>query len=303
MRRGAVLMVVASGALATLAAAASATGTELDAVGSASPSCNGALYCVVLARTTAFQVSNGSVSYPTMVPSDGRITAWHIALGGLHKQFFDEGYGSPSEAAIAVIAPQSTEPQSYKLVALGPVETLEPYFFKTAQFALSTPIPVKKGEIVALTVPTWAPALALGYGNDTSYRASRSTSQCGNDTAQTSQVVVGSSALYSCVYQTAGLTYGATLEPGAPSIQVEKVKVTRHRVLVTIKTTETGMVTITGAGLRSTAVQPLSAGTHQLTVALTKRGQAERKRHQEIKLSIRLNADSRSVSASREIKL
>ena len=115
-----------------------------------------------LARTTAFQVSNGSVSYPTMVPSDGRITAWHIALGGLHKQFFDEGYGSPSEAAIAVIAPQSTEPQSYKLVALGPVETLEPYFFKTAQFALSTPIPVKKGEIVALTVPTWAPALALG---------------------------------------------------------------------------------------------------------------------------------------------
>ena len=50
------------------------------------------------------------------------------------------------------------------------------------------------------------------------------------------------------------------------------------------------MVTITGAGLRSAAVQPLSAGTHRLTVALTKRGQAERKRHQEIKLSVRLNA-------------
>ena len=50
---------------------------------------------------------------------------------------------------------------------------LEKYFGKTAQFPLATTIPVKKGDIVALTVPTWAPALALGFGNNTSWRASR----------------------------------------------------------------------------------------------------------------------------------
>ena len=32
---------------------------------------------------------------------------------------------------------------------------------------------VKKGYLIALTVPSWAPALALGMGNDTSWRASR----------------------------------------------------------------------------------------------------------------------------------
>ena len=50
---------------------------------------------------------------------------------------------------------------------------LEKYFGKTAQFPLERSIPVKKGYIVALTVPTWAPALALGFGKDTSWRASR----------------------------------------------------------------------------------------------------------------------------------
>ena len=62
---------------------------------------------------------------------------------------------------------------------------LEPYFGKTAQFPLETTITVKKGDIVALTVPTWAPALALGFGNDTSWRASRQKSQCTSTSSQT----------------------------------------------------------------------------------------------------------------------
>ena len=62
---------------------------------------------------------------------------------------------------------------------------LEPYFGKTAQFPLETTIQVKKGDIIALTVPTWAPALALGFGNDTSWRASRAKKQCTTTSAQT----------------------------------------------------------------------------------------------------------------------
>ncbi len=36
---------------------------------------------------------------------------------------------------------------------------LEPYLGQTVQFPLATSLAVKKGDIVALTVPTWAPVL------------------------------------------------------------------------------------------------------------------------------------------------
>ena len=72
-----------------------------------------------------------------------------------------------------MLRPQKKPNLTYKLIAQSPLVKLEPYFGKTAQFPLETTIPVKKGDVVALTVPTWAPALALGFGNDTSWRASR----------------------------------------------------------------------------------------------------------------------------------
>ena len=70
---------------------------------------------------------------------------------------------------------------------------------------------VKKGDIVALTVPTWAPSLALGFGKGTSWRASRGKGQCTTTGTQTAQTRVGSSTQYYCLYQTARLTYSATL--------------------------------------------------------------------------------------------
>ena len=54
---------------------------------------------------------------------------------------------------------------------------LEKWFGKTAEFPLETALQTKKGDIVALTVPTWAPALALGFGESTSgARAARRAS-------------------------------------------------------------------------------------------------------------------------------
>ncbi len=70
---------------------------------------------------------------------------------------------------------------------------------------------MKKGYIVALTVPTWAPALALGFGKDTSWRASREKKQCASTSSQSTQTSIGSAVQYFCLYQTARLTYSATL--------------------------------------------------------------------------------------------
>ena len=71
--------------------------------------------------------------------------------------------------------------------------------------------PVKKGQLLALSVPTWAPALQVNLGGDTSWRSSRERGSC-NDTADQS-ALVGSreSAQFYCLYRTARLTYSATL--------------------------------------------------------------------------------------------
>ena len=50
---------------------------------------------------------------------------------------------------------------------------VESYFGRTVQFPLYTSLLVHKGYVVALTVPTWAPALAIGLDNRNAWRASR----------------------------------------------------------------------------------------------------------------------------------
>ena len=61
------------------------------------------------------------------------------------------------------------------------------------QFPLKKSIPVKKGQIVALTVATWAPALAVSLGGDTSWRAARGRGKCEDTAGQTAQTQPDSS--------------------------------------------------------------------------------------------------------------
>jgi hypothetical protein len=84
---------------------------------------------------------------------------------------------------------------------------------------MSRSIRVRKGWVVALTVPTWAPALSVGLGSDTSWRASRSRGDCDDTQAQTAQLRFEQTAQYYCLYRTARLTYSATLIPDAPRSQ------------------------------------------------------------------------------------
>ena len=72
---------------------------------------------------------------------------------------------------------------------------------------------------MALTVPTWAPALSVGLGADTSWRASRERGDCDDTQAQTAQMRFEQIAQYYCLYRTARLTYTATLVTDAPRSQ------------------------------------------------------------------------------------
>ena len=140
--------------------------------------------------------------------------AWTISLGkpsASQIKFFNTNEGGAAEAGISIIRAQKKPRLTYKLIATSPPIKLEKYFGKTVQFPLATTIPVHKGDIVALGVPTWAPALALGFGNDTSWRASRQKKGCSTTSSQSTQTNVGSAVQYYCLYQTARLAYSATL--------------------------------------------------------------------------------------------
>jgi hypothetical protein len=200
-----------------LPAAAPATLAEIGVIPATTPatvpSCP-ASPCLAVSRTTGFQVKVATVHNPLSATRSGTVVAWTIMLGkpnATQVKFFNTNEGGPSEAGIAVLRAVAKPHLTYKLIAQSPPVKLEPYFGKTAQFPLETTIPVKKGDVIALTVPTWAPALALGFGNDTSWRASRQKSQCTSTSAQTTQTQVGGSVQYFCLYQTARLAYSATL--------------------------------------------------------------------------------------------
>jgi hypothetical protein len=168
--------------------------------------------CLAVSRTTGFQVKVGTDHTLVTAPRDGVIVAWTITLGKPMKKqiaFFDANEGGPASGAIEVLRPSTH--LYYRLIAESPVIPLQPYFGMTAQFPLATTIPVKKNDVIALAVPTWAPALALGFGNDTSWRASRPKVKCTDTTAQTMHAKVGTAAQYPCLYRTARLTYSATL--------------------------------------------------------------------------------------------
>lgn len=217
MRRINTAILVSTSLALLVPAAAPATLAEVGVIGVTTPatvpSCP-ASPCLALSRTTGFQVKVGAASNPLSAIRSGTIVAWTITLGrpnATQIKFFNANEGGPSEAGIAILRAQKRPNLTYKLVAQSPLVKLQPYFGKTAQFPLETTIPVKKGDVIALTVPSWAPALALGFGNDTSWRASRPKKQCTSTSAQTDHTTVGSPVQYFCLYQTARLTYSATL--------------------------------------------------------------------------------------------
>ena len=176
------------------------------------PSCP-TMPCFAVSRTTGYQAKAGAQRALYTVPQDGRIVAWSITLsdpGAKQVAFFREQFGGAASAGISVLRPGR---KLYaRTVATSPIERLEPYFGETVQFPLTRSIPVTKGNLVALTVPTWAPSLAVGFGNDHSWRAaSRSGGDCSDLATQAPQTTPGRVARYRCLFRTAQLTYTATL--------------------------------------------------------------------------------------------
>ena len=168
--------------------------------------------CFAVSRTTGYQAKVGTNRGLMKIPENGRIVAWTIRLskpGPRQISFFSERLGGKPSAGIAILR---TGKRLYgRVVAQSPVVDLDPFLGQTVQFPLETSIKVKKGSMLALTVPTWAPALATGLGGDTSWRASRRAGDCDDTSTQTAQTDIRDLAQYRCLYQRVRLSYSATL--------------------------------------------------------------------------------------------
>jgi hypothetical protein len=222
-RPGAIVALVALVTLLVVLGAGRADGAPkmvvLGAATPANPSCPES--CQAVGKTTGFQTSITGTKNPFMVPYPGRIVAWSIKLSAPRTNqidFFKSFYGGEPSARLSVLKPIQKKVKAgkpiYRLKAQSPVEQLGPYLGTTTTFTLQAPLKVNAGQIVALTIPTWAPAFAVQQAGNTSWQASRKKTAC-NDAelikAGTPQEAVGADRAYGCRYNTARLLYSATL--------------------------------------------------------------------------------------------
>lgn len=175
--------------------------------------------CEAIGSVTGFQVSNGQTQLPFQVPRDGTIKSWTLTLAqpsNSQRTYFNGFLGTPPQARLAILRRvPGTNPPRYTLRRQGSVQILSPYLGQTVKFSAN--LKVEKGEIVGLSVPTWAPAFAQDLDTGNVWRASREPGACKNPTdirQGEPQERVGARATYGCKYTTARLLYTATLVSG-----------------------------------------------------------------------------------------
>jgi hypothetical protein len=222
-RRGAV-----AAAFAGLAAALIAVGVAIPGAEAAAPKVLGKTKnapkpacpedCTAFVSATGFQVEANGKKGLFKAKEDGKIVAWSVDVSKPNKsqrKFFGDNFsaqplGDNPGARIAVLKP--LEGTKFRLKDQSPLMSLEGLMGKEQTFTLNNPIPIKEGEILGLTVPTWLPALASGLDrNKTAWRASRKQGKCGPALGEIKegkpQDNVDSKREYGCTYNLDRLLY------------------------------------------------------------------------------------------------
>ena len=206
-------LIAAAGALLAALACAAPASARIIEVGAtaaqAAPTCPSSP-CRAVTRTTGYQAKVADSRAEYVVPRNGRIVAWTISLGSPDArqiEFFQDSYG---EASAQLTILRRGRRLFHRVIGQSPVQQLQPYFGQSVQFPLERSIRVRRGEVVALTVPTWAPALSQLVDDGSSWRASRAKERCSDFDRQTAQTQMSQLTQYRCLYRER-LTYSATL--------------------------------------------------------------------------------------------
>jgi hypothetical protein len=219
-------------ALGLVSASASAKIVELGATSTpvAKPACppnTPPVSClIVLARTTALQSTSDGVVNPTTVKKAGWIVSFTVGLsqlstsaktekGFLHQ--LDVRFGGTPQVAITVLKPGPNH--TFTVAGQTPLFHVLPYLGQLLTMPLSlppnftqfSPLPVKPGEMIGLTVPTWAPVLSYNLtANKFAYRQSRKANCTHVAGSETAQMSIGASTQYLCNYGGTRVEYSAS---------------------------------------------------------------------------------------------
>ncbi len=181
------------------------------------PSCPGDP-CEAIGSVTGFQQSADGEKGLFKISKDGQIVAWSVQLSKPDKSqrdFFgdfyrDNEFGTSPAARLAVLKPKGKS--EFKLKNQSPALSLTPELGNSPVITLNSPIRVKKGDVIGITIPTWLPNFAVEQSRGDYWRASRSPKKCTDEEDirdSRPQTEVGKSRRYGCRYTTARLLYWA----------------------------------------------------------------------------------------------
>jgi hypothetical protein len=219
------ILLLTSAVLLASAPSASARVVELGAKnGTATPSCP-ATPCAVLARVTGYPGHAGTVKNPYYIRRNGYLVAFTVPLGTPTDEQIDYFTDDPPPA------PQFGEPEiqisvvrkgdkrktrlNHRLLAQSPAFKVRHYFGSSPTFVLPEPMRVRKGNIVALTTTTWAPAFTTALARSNWWRASRPKDSCDapDSLAQFSMTELKDISVFGCTYHSALPLYTVTYIP------------------------------------------------------------------------------------------
>jgi hypothetical protein len=176
---------------------------------------------IILTQVTALETLTDGTAYPETATKAGQIVAFTIGLSNLSSsrktrladiKYLDRRYGGTTQAGITVLRPTGAKRlRRYTAVAESPIYHLQPYLGQVVQFPLMTTLPVQPGDLVGLTVRTWAPVLSIQLPtNKFAYRQSRTANCPLPPTSQQAMLVTAAVASFGCDYPGTRVEYSAT---------------------------------------------------------------------------------------------
>jgi len=178
---------------------------------------------IVLHQNTVLQTISDGTNFPTSITKPGMISAVTLGLSNLSSdasqyagdvKYLEGKFGGGPTAQVSILRPLGLPGKNrWRVAAQSEIIPLLPYLGGVSQFPLTTPLPVVPGEVVALTIPTWAPMLSYDLtASKFAYReantATSKTAAC--KTVGTQQLLIGQLSNYGCRYVGARVQYSAT---------------------------------------------------------------------------------------------
>jgi hypothetical protein len=148
---------------------------------------------IVLTQVTAYETLRDGIANPTTIKKSGVLSSFTVGLSGTDTinakdvAYLNKVHGGPAEVQLTVLRPTGTANNpSYRVAAESPDYLVHGLLGQIAEFPLVAPLPVVRGEIVALTVPTWAPVLSFDLNTSKfSYSQSRTKTKVPASTGTT----------------------------------------------------------------------------------------------------------------------